>query len=271
MPSRPVSNPLLAHELRKFAGRSLEKPEHAEGNWTYLTRARRERGWYRMKAHARDAAFTLLELLVVLGILALLAGLLLPALAKAKLRSGSTFCGNNLRQLGLATQLYTFDNGDRLPGCQHSPPSWVNGLANYSGTKVYVCPRELPPALRFTIALNDFLTPRPHGSKNLDYSKMSSIPAPTETLLFAEARRDYLALNYDHFHFADALEMGFSLGRFAIQVNLRQHEHGANYLFPDAHTENLTSARVEKGLTTPGSFFVHPAGRSAEEYSLTGR
>ena len=57
-----------------------------------------------------DAAFTLLELLVVITIIAGLAALVLPALGNAKRQSYSAECKNNLRQLGVALRLYIEDN-----------------------------------------------------------------------------------------------------------------------------------------------------------------
>ena len=60
---------------------------------------------------AVDRAFTLVELLVVLAVVSLLAALTLPALVRSRQAARTTVCSSNLRQLGLATQLYWDDHG----------------------------------------------------------------------------------------------------------------------------------------------------------------
>jgi len=68
-------------------------------------------------------AFTLIELLVVIAVIAILAALLLPALARSKLKALQGYCLNNQRQLALAVNMYSSDNKELIV-----PPGWGGGF-----------------------------------------------------------------------------------------------------------------------------------------------
>ena len=108
-----------------------------------------------MLKHSSPPAFTLVELLVALAIIALLAALLLPALGRAKEAARATVCLGNLHQIGLALQVYVQDNHNQMPVIYDANPAagpaatnTINQvlLAQLGNTNVLRCPSDLPPA-----------------------------------------------------------------------------------------------------------------------------
>jgi prepilin-type processing-associated H-X9-DG protein len=128
---------------------------------------------YRGDRHGAPA-FTLAELLVVIGIFVLLAAARLPALCAAKAPSQLTQCLNNCRQIGVAALLYRGDNNDAYPyghrvmgwgtgdGGILDPMGWPMSLGRYLGItagstnqpKVYLCPSEKGLAAGWGIQLH---------------------------------------------------------------------------------------------------------------------
>jgi len=199
-------------------------------------------------------AFTLIELLVVIAIIVVLAGLMLPALSRAKESARSIQCLGQMRQLGLAVRLYAEENGDEFPRSQHSAfthgqLTWGRALAPQLGSDrmawtnlllgLYHCPsdRRTTP---WSYGLNVYFELGPdddYEGKPQTWRQVASVPNPLTTILFAEnnSSADHIMPNF------------WTASRDAVDLASRRHGRRSNYNFVDGHAE----ARDFKTLYDP--------------------
>ncbi|MCC6579033.1 MAG: prepilin-type N-terminal cleavage/methylation domain-containing protein [Phycisphaeraceae bacterium] len=206
-------------------------------------------------------AFTLIEILVVISIIALLVAILLPALAKAREAGRATQCSSRVRQYGLATFMYVSDNKDWTPGGGGDVPAsdyqWYNaeGSSTYAATweyqiqryiepfhghvenTIWTCPSVMPGVYRFN---TDMRTPPWHhfgitwrmmtlhfGGKAY---KMSYIKSPSSKILIGDS--DTYAS-----YASGMLPRAYGLASWPVISS--RHSNAANTLWFDGHVNRL--------------------------------
>ncbi len=213
-----------------------------------------------------NRGFGLLELLVGLGVIITLSVLVTQGIAISMAKARKTRALNQLRSIGHAVGIYIAENNQQLPGSQHERNSWVGGLLPYFDSvpnesvsdkmrRVYKSPGDPHRKRAFSYAINDFLLPHPSGARHLNFSRMPSIPNPSQTILFTESQASYAGT--DHFHFA---RYGFTPELVRAAVAVDRYNEGNVYLFVDCHVEWIPWSEMRASLQRRGSRLIHPSG-----------
>lgn len=229
----------------------------------------------------RRSAFTLVELLVVIGIIAMLIAILLPALGKARADANRTKCLANLRSMQISQALYAAENRGYLVragfshGGAHAKPevAWFTILQRYGSNKLLPrCPSDTSPhweddggvpvsgtgptaQYRLTsYGINDFLEASMNAGK---YVKMNHVRRTSATIQFLEMAHVGEFAGADHPHIDDwSATNPFSTASRQLQVGahggkrpLNKRTAVANYGFLDGHAESLRFEDAYRSFT----------------------
>jgi prepilin-type N-terminal cleavage/methylation domain-containing protein/prepilin-type processing-associated H-X9-DG protein len=198
-------------------------------------------------------AFTLVELLVVIGVLALLAAILLPVLASARGRARSATCQQQLRQMAVALKMYAENHDGVFPPLEH----WGTGVVRLLGVHWFYCPatRHLDPNPGLTYlpgyvtagyAYNGFLAGFPFDPRTGPPVplRLADVLYPATTVVIGDCRLHIFNLDRPD---VDQSPLSPNWG----EEGGRRHLGGANYAFLDGHVHWYRPEQV-RGATHSG-------------------
>ena len=212
------------------------------------------------------SAFSLVELLVVLGIIAVLIGFLLPSLRRAREAAKATQCAANLRSVGQALMIYVNTNAGYFPGWSGWHVAGGNGTGDDEPGPAWteLLGREFNPATRQVIwncpsfpeefRINYFLSARFTFASNRFHLRFSEVRLASQFVLGGDCTQQLLyppvfgvaPKASDDCDKDDATQEGVV---FADQVGgLNMHRGGNNILFADGHVD--LAPRFELGRMT---------------------